>query len=134
MRVTLPLLRAGFGLESAVLAWVVFAPGSMHACDATTFLPWLFCAHAPIVHYAENLLLLVPTALFIAALWPRMARLRIAFGMLVLTCTIELMQRWIPGRDSDVYDVLTNALGSWLALAGLELRRRRVSLGLRRSA
>jgi VanZ family protein len=37
----------------------------------------------------------------------------------------ETYQNWIPGRFSDVYDVLADLLGALLVLVALEWRRRR---------
>ena len=43
--------------------------------------------------------------------------------MLALTCVIEFVQQWIPARDPDIYDVLSNAAGAALALRLLGSRR-----------
>lgn len=111
------------GLDLLALVWVVWTPASVHTCGPDTPFAWLLCAESPALHYAENLLLLVPTAVLAALRWPHIRRMRIALAMLALTCVIELVQRWIPGRDPDIYDVLTNAGGAWAALMLVRPRR-----------
>ena len=119
------LLRVLLALDLAVLVWLVWTPAAAHACTPATPLPWLLCSTSPALHYAQNLLLLVPTAGLIALLWPQADRRRLGLAMLGLTVTIEVVQRWVPGRDPDPYDVVTNALGAWLAVAALDAWTRR---------
>ena len=110
------LLDLLLAADLLALIWAVWTPASVHTCGPSTPLAWLLCADTPALHYAENLALLVPTALLIAWRWPHVRRGRIALAMLLLTCSIEFVQQWIPGRDPDIYDVITNALGAATAL------------------
>ncbi len=109
--------RLALAVDAVALSWLVWTPARAHRCDAaTSWLGHAFCL-SPALQWAGNVMLLVPTALLIAVNWPHLRRTRIALAMLLLTCTIETVQHWIPGRVPDWRDVATNALGAWVALA-----------------
>lgn len=59
---------------------------------------------------------------------------RHAFGFSALFLSLfaafdEIFQRFIPGRSSEVWDVLADLLGALLVLVLMEMRRRRVTRG-----
>ncbi len=124
--------RAALGLDLGVLWWLVWTPSAAHRCDASTTLPGQAFCLAPWLTWTGNVLLLVPTALLVTRIAPRMRLRDVAIAMLLLTCTIELVQHWIPGRDPDWRDVTANAIGAWLALVGSAVRRDSLNSQFRR--
>ena len=61
-------------------------------------------------------MLLAPTAIFMKIIFPRQRLFVILFEMLLLSCLIEGVQFFVPGRDPDLIDILLNSLGAALAL------------------
>ena len=52
--------------------------------------------------------------------------LKVAAAAGLVSLTIEVLQVWLPTRQSDTMDMLSNALGAWV---GAELYRRILALG-----
>lgn len=82
-----------------------------------------------ILDVGGNLLLFFPVGVALAGLAGARTRAgvvgRTVLGAALLSLAIELGQRWIPGRASDIDDVIFNTLGALLgALALLGYRHR----------
>lgn len=120
--------RAALALDLGVLWWLVWTPSAAHRCDAETSLPGQAFCLEPWLSWTGNVLLLVPTALLVTRIAPRVRLRDIAIAMLLLACTIELVQHWIPGRNPDWRDVTANAAGAWLALVGSAIYRDYVAM------
>ncbi len=83
--------------------------------------PW--SAFEPTWGYVQDILInlggFVPFGFVVAAYFSIKARGRrlimivVLFGFL-LSLTIESLQSWLPTRDSDLTDVITNTIGTWL--------------------
>ena len=115
--------RSALALDLGALWWLVWTPSAAHHCDAATTLPGhAFCLE-PWLSWTGNVLLLVPTALLLMRIVPRVRLRDTAIAMLLLACTIELVQHWIPGRNPDWRDITANAAGAWMALVGSSIYR-----------
>jgi VanZ family protein len=70
-------------------------------------------------------------ALLLAYGRKRHAEIQAVIGGLSTSLTIEIVQSYLPTRDSDLTDVITNALGTWLGvyLISRSLRLIRLSSG-----
>ncbi|ANJ26278.1 VanZ family protein [Agromyces aureus] len=88
------------------------------------------------VEFAFNAVLFVPLGMLLAAASQRSAVRRIAVAVvagLVVSCLAELVQHvFLPGRTTDLRDVLANTLGAGLGaavvvVADYVVRRRRAS-------
>ena len=118
--------RAALAADAVALFWLVWTPASAHHCDATA--SWIgraFCL-SPALQWFGNVMLLVPTVLLVAINVPKVKRWKLVLAMLLLTCTIETVQHWIPGRVPDWRDVAANAAGAWVALAVFPMTSRRI--------
>lgn len=63
-----------------------------------------------------NLILFVPLPLLIREAFSRLSLVTLLYIGPVATVTIEIVQRFIPGRVSDLSDIVMNTLGYWMAL------------------
>ncbi len=74
--------------------------------DATSWITY------PVLEFSANVAMFVPIGLFFVLLFGRRRwLLAIVFGVL-LTCGIEFAQLYIPGRVSDVRDLISNSFGA----------------------
>ncbi len=72
-----------------------------------------------------NFFLLIPVTILIRISWPKLTLSTIFIITLLMTITIEYIQVYIPGRVSNVSDIIFN--GSGPALTLLILHRKRLS-------
>jgi hypothetical protein len=81
----------------------------------------LLCGDTSVLDAILNVLLFVPfgMGLRLAGISRRRA---FAIG-LVTTITVELLQIWIPGRDTSLGDVFTNAFGGFIGILGADIWR-----------
>lgn len=69
-----------------------------------------------------NFMMLIPVALLIIKVFPRMKVQSILLICLCVTISIEFIQIFIPGRVSDVSDIFANAVGAALVLVLRQLK------------
>jgi glycopeptide antibiotics resistance protein len=113
-RVTLPQWAALGGAVAFVLWLTLFSPpaatGEVHA-PVETWVPFRS------VEMTLNVALFVPLGLVLG--W--IGRPRWLAGAVALTVAVEVTQLWLPLRESEAIDVLTNSAG---AVLGYALARR----------
>jgi VanZ family protein len=81
----------------------------------------LFCGDHFVLDAILNVMLFIP---FGAGLrFAGMSRRRAFAVGLVTTITVELLQIWIPGRDTSLGDVFTNSFGGFLGIIGGDVWR-----------
>ena len=73
--------------------------------------------------WVGNFLMLVPFAFLIHSIWPKLGLQTIFIICLLTTISIEFIQLYIPGRVSDLRDVVLNATGAGLILLSINLQR-----------
>ena len=73
--------------------------------------------------WVGNFLMLVPFAFLIHSIWPKLSLQTIFIICLLTTISIEFIQLYIPGRVSDLRDVVLNATGAGLILLSINLQR-----------
>ena len=135
----------------AVVGWVTLGPQPLddHAEGLLYQALRLFRRHASTewitydrVEFTANIFMFLPIGLFLLLLFGRRQWwLAIAVGF-VMTVSIETAQLFIPGRVSDLRDVVSNTIGATLGvLIGLVLTaakarrlRREKSIGARQQA
>ncbi len=116
-------------LKGRFWAWAAAAAAILGICIATlhshggsTTAGWSFYLTTGDAAFAEliaNLILFIPlgVALTVAGVKP----LRVIAAGAVLSCTVEFLQQWIPGRDPSLGDIVANtnstALGVLLVVA-----------------
>lgn len=86
------------------------------------------------LEFSANVLMFVPIGLFFLLLFGRKWWFVSVLAGVALTVTIEFVQRYIPGRVSDVSDIIANSTGTFVGVAvalivttpaALRLRRQR---------
>lgn len=82
-----------------------------------------------VMEFSANVGMFVPLGLLLLLLLGRRRWwLALLFGF-ATTCTIEFVQLFVPGRFSDLRDILANSLGALLGvLAGVLITARRATL------
>lgn len=106
------LLWALFILNLGSVVYLVWTPASSIDCSANTlFIKGVFCLPTWL-NLAGNLLLLAPTAMFLASIFPGWPPTRIYICVTVFSGVIELTQSNVPGRDPSVMDFIQNSLGA----------------------
>jgi glycopeptide antibiotics resistance protein len=75
------------------------------------------------MQWLGNFVMLVPLAIFITIILPKMKSQYALVICLVTSIVIEFMQFFIPGRVSDWKDVLTNSLGAALTIGVVKFTR-----------
>ena len=118
-----PLPTAVLLLVAAIILALTLAPSpeSIERLPVACF----YCSERATADAIANVILFLP--LGVAFAWARPGVKAWPWG-LAMSLGIELTQRWIPGRDPSIGDVLTNALGMqlgwWLTrYVAVELRR-----------
>lgn len=96
------------GLERAAGLWLLLALFRRHAATA-----WITF---PTVEFAANVLMFVPIGLFLLLLLGRSRWWLAALSGAVLSCAIEFAQLFIPGRVSDIRDLVSNSLGALIGV------------------
>ena len=81
----------------------------------------VLCGDTSVLDAILNVILFIPfgMGLRLAGISRRRA---FAIG-LVTTITVELLQLWIPGRDTSLGDVITNSLGGFIGILGADIWR-----------
>jgi glycopeptide antibiotics resistance protein len=103
-----PLDERGVGILRSVLA------GS----DVTRWITY------ELVEFTANIAMFVPVGLLFLLLVGRRRWWLALAGGVALTCAIEFTQLFLPGRFSDVRDIVANSLGALIGVViGLMLRR-----------
>ena len=101
----------------------LFIPGQYSILDKTLLeMPWN--AFRPDWDYLQDIAInvggFIPPGIFAAAYFSLILPRRAAFWAVVLggltSLTIESLQWFLPTRDSDMTDVLTNTLGTWIGV------------------
>ncbi len=105
-------------------AWAAAAAATLAICIATlhsgggpTPSGWSFdltSGDAALAELIQNLLLFLPLGLALTLAGVRPWR-GVAIGAL-LSCTVEFLQQWIPGRDPSVGDILCNTISTALGV------------------
>ena len=73
--------------------------------------------------WVGNLLMLVPFVYLMHICWPKLILQTIFIMCLTTTISIEFIQLYIPGRVSDVRDIVLNGTGAALTLLILHWKR-----------
>ena len=73
--------------------------------------------------WVGNFLMLIPVAYLIHICWPKLILQTIFIMCLTTTISIEFIQLYIPGRVSDVRDIVLNGTGAALTLLILHWKR-----------
>jgi len=88
------------------------------------------------LEFLANVAMFVPIGIFFLLLFGRFWWFASVFAGVVLTCTIEFAQRFIPGRVSDVSDLIANSTGTVVGVlfalivttpAAIRIRRERAA-------
>lgn len=79
----------------------------------------------PGLQTAANVVLFVPLGLLGVPLVGRHRWWWVVLAGVAMTCFIELVQHWVPGRVPDVYDLVANASGALLGAGAMLLVVRR---------
>jgi glycopeptide antibiotics resistance protein len=109
----------------ALVGWVTLRPDYAAAGDS----PWLWRGLAFFsryestdwitytrVEFGANILMFVPVGMFLLLLFGRRQWYLSLLQGFALTCAIEFTQRYIPGRVSDVGDIIANTLGAFVGI------------------
>ncbi|HVM42394.1 MAG TPA: VanZ family protein [Gemmatimonadales bacterium] len=93
--------------------------------DSGVFNWCILCGDAGLADFIANVILFVPVAL--ALRFAGVPAWKIVVGLCLMSAAIEIVQLWIPGRESALGDICANTLGAALgvALASWWPRRRR---------
>jgi glycopeptide antibiotics resistance protein len=106
-----PLDKRGVGILRSVL-------GVLAQFDLTRWITY------DLVEFTANIAMFVPVGLLFLLLVGRRRWWLALGGGVALTCAIEFTQLFLPGRFSDVRDIVANSLGALLGvIVGLILRR-----------
>ncbi len=138
-----PLLTAVTVLYLAAVAWITLGPqptGLVHAAGIWRILalleehPSLAWIHYSTIEFAANVAMFAPLGLLVLLLLGRRRWWAASLAGPLLSLAIETAQVFIPGRVSDVRDLVSNSLGAMLGvIAGLvitwpaAIRRRRMA-------
>jgi len=77
--------------------------------------------------YIGNYLLLIPFALLVSWTFPWWSVISRLLSAVLISGFIEITQIWIPGRVSDVVDIISNVLGATVGILIYEKWLRRKS-------
>ena len=120
-----PVLTAATALYLAVVAWVTLGPQPIALLRAGGVwrLLAIFQRHNstawityPRLEFTANVLMFVPIGLFLLLLFGRrLWWLAVIMGVL-LSVVIEFTQLFLPGRVSDVRDLMSNSLGALIGV------------------
>ncbi|GMA27726.1 VanZ family protein [Arenivirga flava] len=122
-----PPLAALTAAYLALVGWITLGPQPLDGdgqalvariVDALAGIPLLAWLKVPTVEFAANIALFAPIGLLFALLLGRRRWWLAVLVGLVLTCTIEFAQQFLPTRVPDPRDLLANGLGAALG-AGL---------------
>lgn len=119
------VLRLLLALDGIVLVRILWFPVDQDPSASPWWVRWVFFNHIPGGHYLLNCLLLVPTAVLVVVLWPRLSVARVTLLCLALSCLAEAGQFLVPTRMPDMWDLVTNTAGAAAAAALLGKRRGR---------
>ena len=135
-----PVLSAVTALYLGAVAWLTLGPqpiGLVKAGGVFRLLA-LFQRHTatawityPAVEFAANVAMFVPIGVFLLLLVGRRWWWLAALAGVVLSASIEVAQLFVPGRVTDVRDLLSNSIGAFagvlvaLLLTWPEAARRR---------
>lgn len=81
-----------------------------------------FLSTSPIWEKFLNLLLLAPLPLLLYLVRLNFSTLHLFITAPCLSLSVELAQRWIPGRDSSARDFLLNSLGSIMVASCISIK------------
>lgn len=109
------VLRVLLALDAVVLIRILWFPVDPQPSATPWWMRWVFFNEIPGGHYLLNCFLLVPTAVLVVLLWPRLSLTRVALICLAITCIAETGQFFVPTRMPDLWDVVSNAAGGTAA-------------------
>jgi glycopeptide antibiotics resistance protein len=116
-----PLLSLATAAYLALVGWITLGPQPINTGNGY----WLwralhfFSSHEPTrwltynrVEFLANVAMFMPIGIFFVLLFGRRLWFVSVISGVLLTLAIELVQRFIPGRVSDVRDLVANSLGT----------------------
>ena len=100
-------------LSTAGICFFTLRPGSV---DVTQGWSWYLTAgDAALAELIQNLILFIPLGVALAVAFPRRPFAVVGFGTL-LSFSVEFAQRYIPGRDPSVGDIVCNSISTALGV------------------
>jgi glycopeptide antibiotics resistance protein len=120
-----PLLTLATFAYLGLVGWLTLGPQPLDASNDS----WLFAAlkifsrHQATsfitydrVEFGANIAMFVPVGVFFLLLFGRRAWFVAVVAGFVLTCAIEFTQLFLPGRVSDIRDIISNSTGALIGV------------------
>ena len=108
--------RLGIVLSVLSVAGICFFTLRHGGTEFTKGWSWsITSGDAALAELIQNLILFIPLGVSLALAAPRRPLAAVVFGAL-LSCTVEFLQQWIPGRDPSVGDIVCNSISTALGV------------------